>query len=316
MVSSFILSRRDFFAGGVTAASALMLPQHACCTTPPNDLKVLSYNVWYGFTKKPTRKREFLAFVKSQAPSIVCLQELNGYTPKRLAHDARNWGHAHTALLKGTGFPTGLSSDDEITDVQRTFEGYHHGLMRCKTHGIYFYVIHLHPSNWEIRLKEIDLLLSDVATLPAKSKVLLVGDFNTFSPRDKHVYDQSVKMIPFFKKLDERTKGNNLSRGRLDYRHIERIEDKGFIDVGHHKRSAFRGTFPTKLRPDEDMGPERRLDYIFASRNLAETCQSAAHIVNKTTAVLSDHYPVIATFQLATPPAKLEKSRRSAKIPR
>ena len=106
-------------------------------------------------------------------------------------------------------------------------------------------------------------------------------------------------MIPFFKRLDVRTKGKNLRNSQLDYRHLKRLEDAGFVDLIHTKREAFLGTFPTPLRKDEDMGPDRRLDYVFATPSLAASCRAAACIVNETTGLLSDHQPVSATFELA-----------------
>ncbi|HCV97660.1 MAG TPA: hypothetical protein DGJ56_00015, partial [Verrucomicrobiales bacterium] len=216
----------------------------------------------------------------------------------KLADDAKAWGHPHSVMLKEKGFPTGITSSQPITAVKRTIEGYHHGLLRCQTHGIHVYAIHLHPGNWEIRIREIDLLLKDIATLPRDAKVALAGDFNTFSLHDKPVYDRSEDMIPFFKRLDVRTKGKNLRNGQLDYRHLKRIEDAGFVDLINTKRKAFIGTFPTPLREGEDMGPDRRLDFVFANPSLAATCQAAACIVNKTTGLLSDHQPVTATFEL------------------
>ncbi|MDP7050124.1 MAG: endonuclease/exonuclease/phosphatase family protein, partial [Verrucomicrobiota bacterium] len=252
-----------------------------------------------GFTKKPERKANYLKFMKAQAPDVVSLQELNHYTPEKLVADAKAWGHPHSVLLKEKGFPTGITSSRPITGVKRTLEGFHHGLLRCQTHGIHVYAIHLHPGNWEIRLREIDLLLKDIATLPREAKVALAGDFNTFSLHDKPVYDRSEDMIPFFKRLDVRTKGKNLRDGQLDYRHLKRLEDAGFVDLIHTKREAFLGTFPTPLRKDEDMGPDRRLDYVFASPSLAASCRAAACIVNETTGLLSDHQPVSVTFELA-----------------
>ena len=294
-----ILNRRQFAAAGAAGVGALLLPRGLSAAKSGNKLKLLSYNVWYGFTKKPDRKAGYLSFVKEQAPDIVSLQELNTYTPAKLAADAKAWSHPHSVLLKEKGFPTGITSSQPITGVRRTLEGFHHGLLRCKTHGIHVYVIHLHPGNWEIRLGEIDLLLKDFATLPKDARVLLAGDFNTFSLHDKPVYDKSEDMIPFFKRLDERTKGKNLRDGQLDFRHLKRLEDAGFVDLIHAKRGGFLGTFPTRLRLDEDMGPGRRLDYVFATPNMAASCRAASCIVNETTGLLSDHYPVSATFQPA-----------------
>ena len=294
-----LLNRRRFAAAGAAGVGALLLPRGLSAAKPGHRLKLLSYNVWYGFTKKPDRKAGYLSFVKGQAPDIVSLQELNGYNPAKLAADAKAWGHPHSVLLKEKGFPTGITSSQPITGVKRTLEGFHHGLMRCQTHGIHVYAIHLHPGNWEIRLREIDLLLKDIATLPGDAKVTLAGDFNTFSLHDKPVYDRSEDMIPFFKRLDVRTKGKNLRDGQLDYRHLKRLENAGFVDLIHTKREAFLGTFPTPLRKDEDMGPDRRLDYVFATPSLAASCRAAACIVNETTGLLSDHQPVSATFELA-----------------
>jgi exodeoxyribonuclease-3 len=290
------IHRRQFAVKTVTGASALLLPSGLHATENSSKLKLLSYNVWYGFTEKTERKGDWLKFMIDQAPDIVSLQELNDYTPEKLAGDARKWGHSHSVLLKEDGFPTGITSSQSITEVKRMIEGFHHGLLSCKTHGIHVYAIHLHPSNWEIRVKEVELLLKEVAKLPPNAKVVLVGDFNTFSPHDKAAYDQADDMIPFFKRLDIRTKGKNLRNGQLDYRHLKNLEDAGFVDLIHRKREAFIGTFPTPLRADEDMGPDRRLDYIFASPGLAASCLTAKCIVNETTGLLSDHQPVSAVF--------------------
>jgi len=293
------MNRRQFAAGTAVGASTLLFPRGLHPSNNSRKLKLLSYNVWYGFTKKSDRKDNYLKFMNEQAPDIVSLQELNGYTPDKLAKDAKNWGHPHSALLKEKGFSTGITSSQPITGVKRMLEGFHHGVLSCKTHGIHIYAIHLHPGNWEIRIREIELLLQEIGTLSRKAKIALAGDFNTFSLYDKPVYDQSEDMIPFFKRLDVRTKGKNLRNGQLDYRHLKSLEDAGFVDLIHTKRKAFIGTFPTPLREDEDMGPDRRLDYIFANPNLATSCLTANCIVNETTDFLSDHQPVSATFEIS-----------------
>ena len=49
-----------------------------------DSVRVVSYNVWYGFTKKKERKKEWSEYVKSLDCDIVALQELNEYTPEKL----------------------------------------------------------------------------------------------------------------------------------------------------------------------------------------------------------------------------------------
>ena len=266
-----------------------------------SELRVLSYNVWYGFTKQPERKKKLLEYVRSLKPDVVSLQELNSYTEEKLAQDAQAWGHPHRALLKTGGFPTGITSRFPIEEVSRTLEGYHHGLLSCKTGGLRVYAVHLHPGHWQIRHREVDLLTRELAKRNPAEKILLAGDFNTFSPRDREQYEKTPDIVPFFRRLDQRWKSNrNLREDKLDYTHLEKIEKAGFIDLVAVKRSRFLGTFPTKNRPGEDNGPSRRLDYFYANRSLASSCKSAVCLVNGDTSYLSDHYPVLAVFSLGS----------------
>ena len=170
-------------------------------TIQKTSVRLISYNVWYGFTKLPERKNLWIDWMKDQDPDIVSLQELNEYNPDKLKSDAQKWGHAYTVLLKTEGFPTGVTSRYPIEDVQRTLEGFHHGLLRVKIMDWYVYIIHLHPSNWKTRVREINHILNDISTLPEGSSVILAGDFNTFSPEDSVYYSQS-SLVPFFKKRD------------------------------------------------------------------------------------------------------------------
>jgi exodeoxyribonuclease-3 len=97
----------------------------------PETLTVVTHNVWYGFTKKgEPRHAEWLRWMAAQAPDVVSLQELNGYTAERLASDAKAWGHSHSVLLKQDGFPTGITSRYPISDVRILRDGFHHGLLR------------------------------------------------------------------------------------------------------------------------------------------------------------------------------------------
>ena len=150
-------------------------PVSAQSPDSPEVLTVITHNVWYGFTKKgEPRHAEWLRWMSAQSPDVVSLQELNGYTAERLASDAKTWGHAHTVLLKQDGFPTGITSRYPISDVRILRDGFHHGLLRCRIQGIWFYVIHFHPSNFERRIAEAALLAADVAALPDPAPRILL----------------------------------------------------------------------------------------------------------------------------------------------
>lgn len=265
-----------------------------------SNLRILTYNVWYGFTKVPERKTLWISWMKEQKPDIVFLQELNEYTADKLEQDAANWGHVYSVLLKPGGFPTGMTSRYPIQDVQRITEGFHHGLIRAKVNGIYFYTIHLHPSNWVFRNKEIDLILSDMQGLPSQSDIILAGDFNTFSAYDSSFYSHKL-LEPFFSQRDQEYEEHNLNNGQLDYTALSKLIDYGFTDTEHLMRKdeyIFTGSFPALVEKPGDHGSSRRLDYVFASTGLVPYVQRAAIIANDTTQFLSDHLPVIVDFSM------------------
>lgn len=196
-----------------------------------------------------------------------------------------------------------MTSRFPITEVKRIREGMHHGLLRGKICGIYVYVIHFHPRHFERRIEEARLLKKDVALLPESDpRIVLVGDFNGFSPADKAYYDNDKELEPFFTMLDQRHPGSrHLNEGKLDYGGLEEILNAGYVDLVARFRPAdapFVGTFPTELCREENHGTDRRIDYILVSSNLAESARSATIVRDETTAMLSDHYPVVAELDL------------------
>ncbi|MEA3479246.1 MAG: endonuclease/exonuclease/phosphatase family protein, partial [Bacteroidota bacterium] len=221
------------------------------------------------------------------------------YTREKLAEDALSYGHAYSELLKEEGFPTGITSSFPIEDVKRVTDGFHHGLLRVRVQGIYVYVIHLHPSNWETRRSEIKHILEDITLLPEDSKVILAGDFNTFSPLDSSYYSHG-RLEPFFMERDSLYGEKNLNKGRLDYSVIQKVLDFGLIDLEASKRTPsfqFPGSFPSLIEKDGKHGDQRRLDYIFASKDLATKVTEAEIIASDTALLLSDHLPVIVDIE-------------------
>jgi len=265
-----------------------------------STLRIISYNVWYGFTRAAERKENWISWMKEQDPDLVSLQELNEYTPELLAEDAAKYGHSYSVLLKEEGFPTGITSRYPIEDIQRYSEGFHHGLLRVTIREVYYYVIHLHPSNWEIRKREIRLILADVKNLPANSKVILAGDFNTFSPLDSLYYSHG-RLEPFFRDRDSLYLEKNLHKGKLDYSVIQEVMDYGLIDLAARMRKTdfiFPGSFPSLVEKEGEHGDLRRLDYVFASENLADKVTGAEIISTETSLFLSDHLPVIVDIKI------------------
>jgi gluconolactonase len=275
----------------------------AAADESPRTLRLITHNVFYGFTKRgEPRYAEWKRWMAAQTPDIVSLQELNSYTPEKLAADAAAWGHPHSVLLKPDGFSTGITSRFPISDVKLLREGFHHGLLRCRIAGIWIYVIHFHPSNFARRIEEAALLQADIRSLnEASPRIILAGDFNGFSPVDRPHYDSDPLLVPFFRRLDERSReARNLNEGRMDYGGIQAILDQGFVDLVARERRPdmpFVGTFPAPLTADEDHGTDRRLDYLFVTPNLVPSVVSATILRDAATKRLSDHFPVRADFR-------------------
>ncbi|MFO7670117.1 MAG: endonuclease/exonuclease/phosphatase family protein [Bacteroidales bacterium] len=264
-----------------------------------DHLTIITHNVWYGFTKVPERKKTWISWMSEQHPDIVLLQELNEYTHQKLAEDAKSYGHTYSVLLKEEGFPTGITSRYPIEDIKIIREGFHHGLLRVRIQQIFFYAIHLHPSNWEFRKNEINQILQNIDELPPGSQVVLAGDFNTFSPLDS-VYYSHGRLEPFFKNRDSLYGERNLSNGGLDYTVIQEVMDFGLIDLEASSRTSsyhFFGSFPTWADKEGENGDQRRLDYVFASKNLAAKVTKANIIATDTALILSDHLPVVIEFR-------------------
>ena len=265
-----------------------------------SNLRIISHNVWYGFTRVPERKKTWITWMKEQQPDIVALQELNEYTPQKLTEDAQSYGHMYSALLKEDGFPTGITSRFPIEDIRKTREGFHHGLMRVRIKQIYFYIIHLHPSNWETRQTEIGKILADIEALPEDSEVMLIGDFNAPSPLDASYYGHG-RLEPFFNDRDSLFGEKNLNNGKLDYSVIQQVMDYGLVDLEAGFRTSdyvFPGTFPTHIEKEGEHGDQRRLDYVFTSKTLANKVTTAQIMVTDTTLILSDHLPVMVDIEL------------------
>ncbi len=281
---------------------AIAIP--ASASEPARPLRLVTYNVWNGFTERPEpRREEWLAWMANQRPDVVALEELNGYTPEKLAADASTWGHAYSVLLRTNGFPTGLTSRTPITEVQRILEGMHHGLMRGKVRGIYFFVIHFHPSRYDRRIEEARRLLEEIDRLSEPNpRIVMAGDFNGFSPADRAHYEADPALEPFFRKLDEQDPDSkNLNAGKLDYGGIAEILHAGYVDLEarfHPSTAPFSGSFPTELRRNEDLGTDRRIDYVFVSPNLVGIARSATIVRDRSTAKISDHYPLVVDFEV------------------
>lgn len=291
----------------------------ACCAAVMAEdvaapLRVIGYNVFLGFKDDEPRRKAVSTWLAEQKPDVVALMELNGYDEARLRREAVAWGHAHAVLLKTDGYPTGLTSRAPIEDAQRVIDGFHHGVIRARTYGIVFHVLHLSPLDDRVRLREASQVLDGHAPKQGRplagalasqreGPVVLIGDFNALSPADRAWYDGSGVL--------ERTRAHDSKPGRsnldddgaLDYRVMERFATAGLVDVVR-ARDPTPGaglSYPTPLEdpaltPDARRRIQQRIDYLLASPGLARACIRAEIVAAPGLDAFSDHYPLLAEF--------------------
>ncbi len=269
-------------------------------------LKVMTYNIWNGFDwgKDSVRRRQTVQWIAEQAPDVVALQELCGYTEEQLKMDAAQWGHAYTQLLKTEGYPTGITSNQPIDIVEKKVDTFWHGLLHVRTYGIDFYVVHLSPADVDFRLLEARQITARIQE-GAPEHFIILGDFNGHSPMDAQAMELKTGLRER-RTPKEGAQYSNLRLGEFDYAAMSEFLALPAVDLalGRVDLVAEGHTFPTPVlvglydQTEQTVIQNRvRIDYILASPELAKSCTGLQIFNQRGTHDLSDHYPVMAEFE-------------------
>lgn len=254
--------------------------------------RVLTYNVLYGFNhgKAIDLGAEWIA---KRHPDIVAFQELNKFTQEQLSTLAKKWGHHHTVILKEKGFPVALTANSEIEVIEKRIEDMWHGYLHCKVRGVHFFVVHLSPSNHKVRVSEAELLGTKITKLLADGQnVMVLGDFNTNSPLDRHWLEPRPSTAEWRRKLPESADPKYIT--------MTKFMEMGLIDLVHSKRPTAevkQGTFPTRIKKQDRPGGGWRIDFILTDPKLALRCINAFTSREQAVHKISDHLPVEASFR-------------------
>ena len=262
-------------------------------------LRVISYNIWNGFEHDASRRANFINWIKGQQPDILAMTELVGFTEKDLGQLASEYGHKYYAIVKEEGYPVGITSNEPITVVKKQVEGFWHGMLHVKTHGLDMIVTHLSPHDWKFRLKEAQMLTSYIQDNQLDS-CMVMGDFNAYSPFDADWVETHAQLIENMQKWDaEQETYRNMRDGRFDYSVLSKFLSIGLTDICRlYVPADKRTTFPAAFLYGWQHGDTRlhgigeRLDYILVSPSLVSRCLDARIHNGIETEGISDHYPV------------------------
>lgn len=278
------------------------------------SLKVISYNIWNGFDwgKDQEREQAMIQWLKEQDADVIGFQELNAFTPDKLARLAREWGHPYSLLLKEDGYPIGITSKTPLELKGRLLGGFWHGMLHAKTRGIDFLVVHLSPQDWQFRRSEAEIVstyIENVLIKNGQDKYMVIGDYNAHSPFDAGfdlAHPETLRRNREGDRQRFEEKGaeafQTLRDGSFDYSVMSRFLSLPLIDVVQiHTEANRKSSFPTPLitqdlSPEERAGYRQRIDYILVSPFFEFRCTDARVINTGTPDRLSDHYPVVASF--------------------
>ncbi|MBD3628184.1 endonuclease/exonuclease/phosphatase family protein [Cyclobacterium sp.] len=278
------------------------------------SLKVISYNIWNGFDwgKDTLRQEAMVRWLKEQEADVIGFQELNAFSPEKFANLARQWGHPYTLLLKEDGYPIGISSKTPLELKSRMLGGFWHGMLHARTRDTDFLVVHLSPHDWQFRRSEAEIISTYIENVLIKNRqerFMVLGDFNSHSPFDAgfdQAHPETLKRNQESDSLRSTEQGpsayQTLRKGNFDYSVMSRFLSLPLIDVVQaHTAENLKSSFPTPLitqdlSPDQRAAYKQRIDYILVSPWFEFRCTQAAVINTGRPDQLSDHYPVVASF--------------------
>lgn len=265
-------------------------------------LTVLSYNTLFAGRDgdDDRRARAQVELLNDIKPDIFLMQEAKGFEA-----NGGEWLYALEAEIGMRGFlsiapRTGQNLAIFIREPLRAvgFETdavhFHHAtatlIVGLPDSGkqITFVNAHLCPNSPEMRRQEASYLA--VRGTPDKL-TMITGDFNSASPHDPEPHDW-LSLAPHHR---VRYLANDLKG--IDRSVLSHLEIAGWVDLGHQLDAIMMPTVPTAAYGNAEFAT-MRCDYMLASKALAQCAQTYRVIRNATTNFASDHYPILATFEV------------------
>lgn len=266
-------------------------------------LTVLTYNTLFAgrYGSDERRARAQVGLINELRPDVFLMQEAKGFEANggawlyTLEHQIGMRGFL--AVAPRTGQNVAIFIREPLRAVRFDADGthFHHATATLQValpdtdQRISFVSAHLCPNGPEVRRREVAYLAAQAAP---DTLTLMTGDFNSASPHDPEPEDWPT-LAPHHRVryLADDLKG-------IDRSVLAQLEAAGWVDLGHRLDPHTVPTVPTTAYRDVEFAT-MRCDYLLASQALAATARSYQVIRNAVTDVASDHYPVLATFEVA-----------------
>ncbi|MGN5956482.1 endonuclease/exonuclease/phosphatase family protein [Sphingobacterium lactis] len=265
--------------------------------TPKSGLTVLSYNVKDGFGGKIANNlTAFSNWVSKLDPDVIVFQELVGFKKQELQEFAKTYGHDFSYLLKEEGYPTGITSKQEIKNAESILikSNYPpnrvHGFIRAETFGLNILAVHFSSQSNDLVFQEANYVVDLAKELEKNGPVLIAGDFNSITPVDEAMLGTKAWLGSMQKYRP--------SRVPFDYRTMKLFEDSPFKDaISQLNNKYYKASFPTKTDYLSSDFLGFRLDYCYLSESLAKQCDYVEILQDSYSNTASDHYPYLMHFK-------------------
>ena len=268
-------------------------------------LKVLTYNTLFAGLDglDDRRARAQIGLINDLYPDVFLMQEAKGFDSNGSAWlyllEERIGMRGFLAIAPHTGQHTAIFVRQPFRTVNFVADGvhFHHALATLKValpggsdHDPLFTFMsaHLCPNGATARQREAAYL---AVQADPKSFTLLTGDFNSASPHDPEPEG--------FNELAAHHRSRYIASDlhTADRSVLAHLETAGWVDIGHALGESNVPTVPTAGFAETEFAV-MRCDYMLASQALAQYATSYQVIRNSVTDMASDHYPVLATFEV------------------
>ncbi|MBL7969994.1 MAG: endonuclease/exonuclease/phosphatase family protein [Prolixibacteraceae bacterium] len=258
------------------------------------NFKVLSYNVLKGLQGDSATQNEYVKWVRNIDPDIIAYQEMNNFTPESIEQFAARYGHSYAVISKTDGFPVALSSKYPIVNVQKVVDNMWHAYLYANINNVHVFVIHFSPFSYQKRQAEVKEVLARAALVPKNEKVMIMGDFNSLSDDDAAMYNEEF-ILSQKEKEEKQSHIRNLNNGKIDYTVVGAVKEAGYKDALRLFHTDFQKSCPTRKYGSKF---PKRIDYMWINPKLVKSVKAANIIYDDVTDRISDHYPVLVTFDL------------------